>query len=429
LLWIKDSMERSGDPWRSAAAPVPPSKGTTSVSVHSGGIPRYRQFDGPILFQAGFRPFFLGAGLWAVLTLVFWIFFLFGHMASPNPTDPLLWHMHEMLFGFGVAAMAGFLLTAVPNWTGRLPLQGWPLMLLWLLWAAGRAIGLLPTLSGTIIGSAVDLGFLAALLAAIAREIVAGRNWRNLPMVAAVALLLAANALMQAQAVGLAETAMLGVRLGLAVLLTMIALVGGRIIPSFTRNWLAKRGDARVPAAFGIVDRIALAATIGGLAAWVAALPALIVGPLLILAGVAAAFRLARWRGTLTCSEPLLLVLHVGHGWLALGLAMLGLSELWHGLPPSSALHALTIGAIGTMTLAVMTRATLGHTGRELTAGAGTMAIFILINLAAIARIAAGLVGGGYMPLLALAGTAWIGAFALFVLLYGPLLMRPRASN
>jgi len=399
------------------------------VSVPTGGIPRYRRFDGPALFQAGFRPFFLAAGLWAPASLALWLLFLFGYVAPPNAADPLLWHTHEMLFGFAVAAVAGFLLTAIPNWTGRMPLQGWPLVALWLLWVAGRVIGFASNLSGPIVGAAIDLGFLAALLAAIAREIVAGRNWRNLPMVAALTLLLTANALMQAQAIGLAETATTGVRLGLAILLIMIALVGGRIIPSFTRNWLAKRGDARLPGAFGAVDRFALAATVLGLAAWVAALPPMIVGPLLIVAGLAAAIRLARWRGTLTFSEPLLLVLHVGHGWLAIGLAMLGTSEVWHGLPSSSALHALTIGAIGTMTLAVMTRATLGHTGRDLTAGPGTTTIYILINVAAIGRIGAAIVGGGYMPLLALAGTAWIGAFALFVLLYGPMLMRPRAGN
>ncbi len=399
------------------------------MSVQTGGIPRYRRFDGPAVFQAGFRPFFLAAGLWAPASLALWLLFLSGYVAPPNAADPLLWHMHEMLFGFGVAAVAGFLLTAIPNWTGRMPLQGWPLVVLWLLWVAGRVIGLASNLSGPIIGAAIDLSFLAALLAAITREIVAGRNWRNLPMVAALTLLLTANALMQAQAIGLAETATSGVRLGLAVLLIMIALVGGRIIPSFTRNWLAKRGDARLPGAFGAVDRFALAATVLGLAAWVAALPPMIVGPLLIIAGLAAAIRLARWRGALTFSEPLLFVLHVGHGWLAIGLAMLGISEVWHALPSSSALHALTVGAIGTMTLAVMTRATLGHTGRELTAGLGTMAIFVLINGAAVARIGAGLANGGYLSLLALAGAAWIGAFVLFVLLYGPLLMRPRTGS
>jgi uncharacterized protein involved in response to NO len=218
-------------------------------------------------------------------------------------------------------------------------------------------------------------------------------------------------------------------RLGLAVLLAMIALVGGRIIPSFTRNWLVKRGDARLPGAFGRVDRAGLGVTAAALAAWVAALPPAIVGPLLIFAGLAAAVRLARWRGPLTGAEPLLFVLHVGHGWLALGLAMLGVSELWQGLPASSALHALAVGAVGTMTLAVMTRATLGHTGRELRAGYGTTAIYILINVAAVSRIGADLVGGGYMPLLALAGTAWITAFLLFVLLYGPMLMRARAGS
>jgi uncharacterized protein involved in response to NO len=399
------------------------------VSVQTGGIPRYRRSDGPPLFQAGFRPFFLAAGLWAPVSLALWLLILFGYVAAPTAADPLLWHMHEMLFGFGAAVVTGFLLTAIPNWTGRMPLQGWPLLVLWLLWVAGRLSGLAPNLAGPMVGAAIDLSFLAALLAAIAREIVAGRNWRNLPMVAAVALLLTANALVQAQAVGLAESATLGVRLGLAVLLAMIALVGGRIIPSFTRNWLAKRGDERLPAAFGTVDRLALAATVLGLAAWVAALPPPLVGPLLIVAGIAAAIRLARWRGASTLSEPLLLALHVGHGWLALGLALLGVSALWQGLPSSSALHALTVGAIGTMTLAVMTRATLGHTGRELTAGPGTTAIFILISAAAVSRIAAGLAAGGYLTLLALAGAAWIGAFALFVALYAPMLMRPRAGS
>jgi uncharacterized protein involved in response to NO len=155
----------------------------------------------------------------------------------------------------------------------------------------------------------------------------------------------------------------------------------------------------------------------------------MIVGPLLIIAGLAAAIRLARWRGALTLREPLLFVLHVGHGWLAVGLAMLGTSELWHALPMASALHALAVGAIGTMTLAVMTRATLGHTGRELTAGTGTMAIFVLINVAAVARIGAGFADGGYQFLLALAGVAWIGGFVLFVLFYGPPLLRSRVGG
>jgi len=278
-------------------------------------------------------------------------------------------------------------------------------------------------------GTCIDLSFLAALLAAVAREIVAGHNWRNLPMAAALALLLMANALVHAQAIGLAETAMGGMRLGLAVLLIMIALVGGRIIPSFTRNWLAKRRDARLPRTFGAMDRSALTATILGLAGWVAALPSMIVVPLLIVAGLAAAIRLARWRGALTFPEPLLFVLHIGHGWLAIGLVMLGASEIWHGVPPASALHALTVGAIGTMTLAVMKRATLSHTGRELTAGIGTIAIFLLINVAAVARIGAGLAGGGYQFLLALAGVAWIGAFVLFAFFYGPLLLRARAGS
>jgi hypothetical protein len=170
-----------------------------SVPVPSGGIPRYRQFNGPALFQAGFRPFFLGAGLWAPMSLALWLLFLFGHNAAPNQADPLLWHMHEMLFGFGVAAAAGFLLTAIPNWTGRLPLQGWSLMLLWLLWAAGRVIGTIPSLSESIVGSAIDLSFLATLRQRLHAKLsppqlaepADGSGHRTAPT---------ANALMQAQA-------------------------------------------------------------------------------------------------------------------------------------------------------------------------------------------------------------------------------------
>lgn len=396
----------------------------------SGGIPRYRPFAGPALFREGFRPFFLAAGLWAPAAMALWIGHVAGWIDLPTAFAPLDWHVHEMLFGFAAAAVAGFMLTAIPNWTGRMPLQGPPLILLAALWVAGRAASGLSALTGPEFAAAADLAFLFVLLLAVAREILAGRNWRNLPMVGALAILLAANTLFHLEALGIAATAALGARLAIAMLLMLISLVGGRIIPSFTRNWLVKQaGTEKLPAPFGFPDRAALAISLAALAAWVAAAPAMFTGPLLIAAGGAAALRLYRWRGLGTLREPLLLALHLGHVWLAAGLVLLGLSQITEFIVPSAALHALTAGAFGTMILAVMTRATLGHTGRALAAGWGTTAIYSLVTLAALARIAAGLPPGGYELLLHTAGYAWIAAFLLFLAIYGPMLVRSKPSK
>lgn len=392
-------------------------------------VPRYRPFAGPDLFQAGFRVFFLAAAAWAAFGMLVWLPAFAGHIAVGGPLDPATWHMHEMLFGFGVATLTGFLLTAIPNWTGRLPLQGLPLILLFLLWLLGRlAVSGLAQLAPAVV-ALIDISFLAVLVGVVAREIVAGRNWRNLPVVAALSLLLAANALIHAEAIGLADTAVTGVRLGISTLVTLIALVGGRIVPSFTRNWLVKQvPGSPLPAAFGTIDRAALIVIGAALAAWTAALPAIATAPLLGVAGVLATLRLTRWQGHLTWREPLLSILHVGMAWLAAGLLLLGLSEAGTIVSPSSGVHALTVGAIGTMTLAVMSRATLGHTGRDLTAGTGTAAIFVCVNLAAVCRIAAGLIDAFYLELLIAAGLSWIAAFAMFLVNYGPMLLQPRAN-
>jgi uncharacterized protein involved in response to NO len=358
--------------------------------------------------------------------MALWIGNLAGVTDLPTAFGPLNWHIHEMLFGFAAAAVAGFLLTAIPNWTGRMALQGVPLIVLASLWLAGRIACALSLWTGPAAVAIADLAFLAVLLLAIGREIVAGRNWRNLPMVGALSLLLASNLLFHLEALDIAPTADIGRRLGVAMLLLMISLIGGRIIPSFTRNWLAKQDAAELPAAFGIPDRVALGSAALALVSWVVEAPPLFNGPLLIAAGIAAALRLARWRGLATVKEPLLLVLHLGHGWLAIGLVLLGASELTDLVPASAALHALTAGTIGTMILAVMTRATLGHTGQSLTAGAGTTAIYVLVTMAALARISVWWLPADNDLLLKTAGLAWIAAFLLFLAIYGPMLLRPR---
>lgn len=355
---------------------------------------RDRTRDGPAILSAGFRPFFLLSAIWAATAVAIWIAWLSGDLPVTTGLPIAVWHVHEMVFGYGAATVAGFLLTAIPNWTGRLPLRDWPLASLVLLWGGGRLATLASAWTGPGLAAAADLAFPLCFAGAVAREVVAGRNWRNLPMVGALLLLLGANALVHAEALGLSFSADVGNRLGVATLLMLIALVGGRIIPSFTRNWLAKNRPGRaMPASFDWPDRAALAITAIALACWVA-IPGSIAASVLELgAGITLFIRLLRWRGFSSASESLLWVLHLGYFWLALGLVLFGLNGVWPALPQSAAVHALTVGAIGTMTLAVMTRASLGHTGRPLSAGPGTTAIYAAITLAALLRLGAPLGG------------------------------------
>jgi len=389
----------------------------------TGGIPRYRTWHGPALLQQGFRPFFLAAGLWAAGALILWPAMLTGAVALPTAFDPVTWHAHEMLFGFAGATIAGFLLTAVPNWTGRLPLQGLPLAGLAALWLAGRVAVAVSAWTSPPAAAALDLAFLAALLGAVAREILAGRNWRNLPVCLALATLLLANALTHLDALGLAATGPAGIRLGTAVLVALITLVGGRIVPSFTANWLKKRGETRLPAPFGRFDQATLLLTLAALLAWTMAPAGQLTAVAALAAGLANALRLARWRGHRTLAEPLVAVLHLGYAWIPAGLFLTDIGAWSPDLvPPVAGLHALTAGAIGTMTLAVMTRATLGHTGRALTAGRGTLVIYACVTLGALFRVVAPIAPD--LPMLSLSALLWAGAFLLFAAVYGPLLCR-----
>ena len=350
-----------------------------------------------------------------------------GKVTLPSGLPPVIWHVHEMIFGYAFATVAGFLLTAIPNWTGRLPLRGTPLALLAGLWLAGRVAVLFSSVIGAPAAALIDLAFPLAFVAVIARELIAGRNWKNLPMIVALSLLFVGSLLVHLQVLGIALSADTGNRLGLATILALVSLVGGRIVPSFTRNWLGKaRPGGALPAQAGRFDMAALLVTVAGLATWVVAPAAEFTPWMELAAGAAVALRLSRWCGLATFREPLVFILHVGYGWLALGLILLGFNGLHPLLPPTTALHALTAGAIGTMTLAVMTRATLGHTGHVLSAGMGTQAIYVLVTLGAAMRLLAPLAGAQAMLVTWIAGAAWSGAFGLFVLLYGGPLFRPR---
>jgi uncharacterized protein involved in response to NO len=238
------------------------------------------------------------------------------------------------------------------------------------------------------------------------------------------------NLLVHLDALDLADTGELGNRIGLVTLLMLISLVGGRIIPSFTRNWLTKaRPEVAPPEAAGRFDLAALVVTGLALLIWTIAPDGAMTPWDVLAAGMDLALRLSRWRGLHTVPEPLLLILHVGYGWLALGLLLLGVNSLTDMLPARTALHALTVGAVGTMTLAVMTRASLGHTGRPLSTGPVTKAIYGLITVAALLRILSPVAGDRVDLALWLAGACWSCAFGLFAVFYGLVLTRPRVRD
>lgn len=386
-----------------------------------------RAWTGPAILTHGFRAFFFGAAVWAAVAMALWVPMLAGWIALPTAFDPVSWHAHEFLFGYLGAVIAGFLLTAVPNWTGRLPIVGWRLGGLVLLWLAGRGAVAVSGLMPPGVAATVDLAFPLVLAAAIGREIVAGRNWRNLIVLGMLVVFAAGNGLYHWEAARGDHAAQgYGLRLGLAAGIMMIAVIGGRIVPSFTRNWLVRRGPGRLPAApMRGFDKLALLSLLVALVLWVALPLWPGTGAALGLAGLLHAFRLTRWAGYRTGAEPLVTVLHVGYAFLPLGaLALAG--ELWlPGVFGMAAVQHLWMGgAVGLMTLAVMTRATLGHTGQDLHAGPATIAIYTALVIAVMARVAAGMWPAEATALHSIAGLAWIGAFGGYAVAYGALLLR-----
>jgi uncharacterized protein involved in response to NO len=382
---------------------------------------RRREYAGPVLFSYGFRPFFLGGAVWAALALVLWLPQYFGELALPTAFAPLDWHIHEMVFGYLAAIVAGFLLTAVPNWTGRLPVNGYPLAALAALWLAGRFAIAVSAVIGAGLAALIDVAFLAVLASVATREIVAGKSWHNLRVLVMLLVLIAGNIAFHVEAIWRGN-ADYGTRFGIAAVVGLIMLIGGRIVPSFTRNWLARVNPGRLPHPFARFDVVALVASVAALACWILLPQRGFVGVLLICAGLLQAARLARWAGDRTLADRLVLVLHVAYVFVPLGFLLVGAAMLWPAEWPASAgLHAWTVGAFGLMPLAVMTRASLGHTGQNLTASVSTQIIYLCALIAAVSRIWAAFEPSFF--LLHVAALAWVAAFAGFVAIYGPLLL------
>ncbi|MEO8882912.1 MAG: NnrS family protein [Devosia sp.] len=389
-------------------------------------VPRGIATSGPAVLSYGFRPFFLLAGIFATVAMVVWIGALSGYWEIGGRAGPIDWHAHEMLFGYASAALCGFALTAVPNWTGQLPVSGLPLLGLVVVWLAGRAAMAAPGLLGEGPSAIIDCLFLPALTFVVAREVIAGRNWKNLRVAIGITVLAALNATFHIVVLeGWNEMSV--IRLAVSLYVVLISHIGGRIVPSFTRNYLAKAGASRFPRKMGRLDHLALLATLAACVLWSFFPEGLATAAMATIAAILQGMRLAGWRGWATTAEPLLLVLHVGYGFIPIGLLAIAGAAMGVLAEPS-ALHLLTVGGAGMMTLAVMTRASRGHTGRPLTASRTTAVSYLLLFAVAVLRPLAEFLPAYYHGILDFSGLAWILAYGLFVVEHAPMLLRPSLS-
>jgi len=379
------------------------------------------------LLALGFRPFFLAAALAAVALIALWVADYDGVLSMPTYYGAIAWHGHEMVFGYAAAVVAGFLLTAVRNWTSMDTPRGGPLAALLALWIAGR---LAPFATGVVPGwliAVADLAFLPALAASVAVPLVRRRQWRNIAFVPILLLMAFANALVHLDVLGVTPgRARTGLYLGVDLLVLLIAIIGGRVIPFFTERALpgARRHVWRPVEWVAIAALVALAVLRA-----VPFAPALTLG-LAVVAALAHAVRLWGWSDRRLWSVPLLWILYTGYGWVVVGFALDALSAAAI-VSPQLAVHAFTTGAVGALTLGMMARVSLGHTGRPLHAPRPVVAAFALVNVAALLRVFAAwwLPGQWYVSLIVASGAAWVAAFALFLGVYTPILTRPRADG
>ncbi len=382
------------------------------------------------LLASGFRFAFFLAGLAALLLVPAWVAILVYGAPLGSAWPPTLWHAHEMLFGFVAAAVSGFLLTAVPGWTGRRGYSGAPLVLLAGLWLCGRILNATSAFWPASVVMLIDVGFLFALAVLLAPPLLRARN-RNTPLLLVLVVLMLCNGVFHS-ALNRHDrvTANRALLWGIDIALLLVTIIGGRIVPAFTGNGLRAAGSSlkmRVWPGVGLAAIASMAAVALVDLVWPGSRGA---GVFAGIAALSQAVRLMQWRSYATLRQPLLWVLHLGYAWLPLGLALKCAALLGGYAASAFWLHALTVGALATMILAVMTRASLGHTGRPLVVQPSTTAAYLLLLLAGLTRVfGVGVAHLNYVTVLVLSACFWTGAFALFLVVYGPILWSPRADG
>lgn len=387
-----------------------------------------KPYSGLVFFERGYRPFFLGAALFVGIAIPLWVVTLETGEDIVSGISSRDYHVHEMIFGYLSAVFAGFLLTALPNWTNRPAIAGLQLALLSLLWLLGR-IAMVTSTSWPLAAAIIDASFLVVIVAIAWKEVILGGSIRNYPVCLIISLLAVANIAFHYALVTESDTAMIE-RMSLGVPALLISLVGGRVVPNFSGNWMKQNGISPLPAAFSKYDMMVMAATAITLGSWIMLPDDFVTGLLFSGLSLLHLIRLYRWRGWQTGAEPLVLILHVGYFWLPLWFGLSGLAILApEYFSASSALHALTAGAIGTMTVAIMTRAILGHSGRKLHAGSGTQTIYVMIIWGALMRVFAEVLPFDYLFIVSASGTLWAGGFIVFVVVYGPYCLKKKIAD
>lgn len=392
---------------------------TRALRVQSPGSLASQGFA---LWRLGFRPFYLLASAFASLSVAVWALQYAGWLERAYVAGPI-GHAHEMLFGFAIAVIAGFLFTAVRNWSGRPTPAGATLAAIAALWVAARVLMLTPY---GWAAAAANVAFPIAVAVGIGIPLFRSGNRRNYFFVALLgALAIAVAAVHLAMLGAIALPGFVGIQAALDVVLFVMAVMGGRVIPMFTNNGVPGTNARR----HAVVERLALGSVLALLAADVLQLPPAALVAILALAAAAHAARLALWQPWRTLGTPIVWVLHAAYAWIVLHLALraLGLLEL---VPPPLATHALTIGAIGGLTIGMMTRTARGHTGRPLQADRWEVACYALVLAAAVVRVFGPLVvPAAYLPAVVVSGFLWSGAYALYAVRYWPVLTRPRLDG
>ena len=387
-----------------------------------------------LIFSEGFRAFFLSAGLFAVASVGLWTLWLAAQaagveLALPVAPMPQQWHAHEMIFGYGAAALAGFFLTAVPNWTGA---RGAPhrfIATVWALWLAGRLAMLFSAGLPPWVVAAADLSLVPVLGAQMTMQMIVRPRAPQMIFVGLLALFWTANLLCHLEWMGLADTLWQGLRAGLLTLTATIVVMGGRVTPGFTRNAMVAAGrEDRLPRNPAPLATVSIAACIATVAGYLLALPEAWPGVAALVAGAAALARVALWQGLWTRRQPILWTMHLSYALNALGLIVLGLSTFGIGTE-IAALHVLGLGGVGGMTLAIMSRASLGHAGRPLVAPRGVAVAYALMPLALLARWTASVLPALYYPGVLTAGGLWIAAFLLYLASLWQVWWQPRAPR
>jgi len=391
---------------------------------------RLKPVDPKTLFSYAFRPFFLLAGVWAIVAIARWMMIVNGAASPPFGINPVYWHGHEMIVGFALAVVAGFILSAVATWTGRPAVNGLAVVWLVVTWLLGRVAvyytGAIPLVAGILL----DMLFPLTLCVFAGREIFGARNKRNYKVVLITVVIAALNFLYHLGVAGVIQGAeYIAIYLLIHGIVLLVALIGGRVVPNFTANWLRGQGITKLPKNNALIDRMAITLTILVGFAVIFFPDRTTLGYLAMSAAVLHAVRVSQWRGLKTTRNPLLFVMHVAYWWLPIGYAMMSLASFGWAFTPTGAMHALTMGGIGGMILAMITRVSLGHTGRALHASRLTVVAYVVLMVAVVIRIAGRWNAESYLTMLNLAAVGWCLAFAIFLWVYWPVLTQPAADS